>query len=257
MKFFDTHCHLQDERFKDDAERIIRQAISDGVAFFVCCGSSESDWENVADLARTWKQIIPAFGIHPWYIKGRSSLWKEHLRSYLDEFPEAAVGEIGLDHLHATNNHKDQIDLFIQQLEIAAELNRTVSVHCLKAWEDLVSAISLVSKSNVSVVLHSYSGSLEMVRVLERIGCYFSYSGAVTYSNNKRICNTAQSVNAGRLLLETDSPDIPPMGHHGRTEPSVILQINKAVASLRGIDEQEMAAIAYQNAITCFKGGNG
>jgi TatD DNase family protein len=257
MQFFDTHCHLQDERFKNAADTVIRQALDDGVEFFVCCGSSESDWGDVAALARNWKQVIPAFGIHPWYQKSRSTEWLEHLRSFLDEFPAAAVAEIGLDHLHSSDDWNEQKNLFIQQLELAVELNRPVSIHCLKAWGDLVSAFSSVQDLPVSVVLHSFSGSPEMVRVLEKMGCYFSFSGAVTYGKHAKIRKAAQLVDAERLLLETDSPDIPPVGYYGYTRPSAILQINRTVASLRGLNELEMADIVYKNALKCFKVHNG
>lgn len=257
MQFFDTHCHLQDERFKNDADTIISQAIDDGVEYFVCCGSSESDWGDVANLARNWKQIIPAFGIHPWYQKCRSTKWQEHLRYHLHEFPEAAVGEIGLDHRHTSDDWNEQKSLFIQQLQLAAELNRPVSIHCLKAWGDLISAFSSVPELPDVIVLHSFSGSLEMAAVLEKMGCYFSFSGAVTHDNHTKIRKAAQSVRVERLLLETDSPDIAPMGYNGYTRPSAILQINKAVASLRGLNELEMADIVFKNARRCFKVDNG
>jgi TatD DNase family protein len=257
MKFFDTHCHLQDERIKNNLDVIVKQAIQDGVVFFVCCGSCESDWDRVAQIARLWKQVIPAFGIHPWYIADRSLKWQEHLKSYLTEFPEAVVGEIGLDHLHESGKQVEQLEVFSQQLEIAIEFNRRVSVHCLKAWGDLVSVLTPLKGTAGKIVLHSFSGSVEMVEVLGKMGCYFSCSGAVTHLKNKRIRNTVQSIPIERLLLESDTPDIPPSGYYGWTAPTVLRQINSTVASLRGLDEKLMANIAFNNALTCFKVDNG
>jgi TatD DNase family protein len=96
-----------------------------------------------------------------------------------------------------------------------------------------------------------------MVEVLGKMGCYFSCSGAVTHLKNKRIRNTVQSIPIERLLLESDTPDIPPSGYSGWTTPTVLRQINSTVASLRGLDEKLMANIAFNNALTCFKVDNG
>lgn len=257
MHYFDSHCHLQDNRIKNLSEQIIQQASEDGVAFMLCCGSCESDWEDVAILARKWKQVIPAFGIHPWYIDTRSSNWLERLGSYLCEFPGAAIGEIGLDHFHATYNRAEQLEVFTAQLELAVQLQRPVSVHCLKAWEDLLRAFSSIKKLPDHIALHSFSGSAEMVRVLEKMGCYFSCSGSVTHQKNTRIRNVVKELPADRILLETDSPDIPPEGHHGYTVPSLIKQVNTAAAALRDIDIEQMASLTYINACKCFGVDNG
>ncbi len=257
MQFFDSHCHLQDERIKEHSEQILQQALSDGVAFMLCCGSCESDWEDVAILARTWKQVIPAFGIHPWYVGNRSSNWRERLGAYLWEFPGAAVGEIGLDHYHATDTSEEQLEVFTEQLDLAAQLQRAVSVHCLKAWEALLKSLSSMKKLPDHIALHSFSGSVEMVRVLEKKGCYFSCSGSVTHTKNSRIRNVVRSLPPERILLETDAPDIPPEGFRGLTRPSQVILVNNAVAALCDVEEEMMASVTFKNACTCFGVDNG
>lgn len=252
MIFFDSHCHLQDERIKDHASEVIQQALSDGVAYMLCCGSCESDWEDVALLARRWKQIIPAFGIHPWYISTCSARWRDCLCDYLREFPHAAVGEIGLDHLHTTDNWREQLEVFTEQLELATQMKRPVSVHCLKAWGDLLKTFSSMKKLPEHIALHSYSGSAELVQVLATMGCYFSCSGTVTHNKNTRIRNAVTTFPRERILLETDTPDIPPQGYQGYTNPSLINQVNEAVAALCNFDAEQMAHISYKNACTCF-----
>jgi TatD DNase family protein len=258
MHYFDSHCHLQDERIKDHSEQIIQQACNDGVKFMLCCSSCESDWEDVAILARKWKQVIPAFGIHPWYISTRSSNWRKCLNSYLCEFPGAAVGEIGLDHFHTSDNREEQLEVFTTQLELAVQLQRPVSVHCLKAWGDLLNVFSSMKKLPDRIVFHSFSGSVEMVHVLGKMGCYFSCSGSVTQHKNTRIRNVARKFPLDKILLETDAPDIPPDGYSGGyTVPSVIRQINAAVATLCDVDVEQMAAFTYKNACRCFGVDNG
>ena len=99
MKFIDVHCHLHDERIKPDIEQILERAFSAGISRMICCGSSEKDWKAVDDISRKCNAVVPAFGLHPWYINDRTGQWDAVLIDYLVRHPAAGVGETGLDRL--------------------------------------------------------------------------------------------------------------------------------------------------------------
>jgi len=141
MRFFDSHCHLQDERVMARIEEVIVRARTTGVEHMLCCGTQEDDWAAVAELAKKYGEIIPAFGLHPWFAAKRGERWMEKLEQILVECPGAAVGELGLDHALEERNDAEQAEVFAAQLKLARKLKRPVSIHCRRAWGDMMKII--------------------------------------------------------------------------------------------------------------------
>ena len=247
-----SHCHLQDDRIFADAEAIIARAREAGVRSILCCGSSESDWETVKVLSLRYSEIIPAFGIHPWYAKERTSEWLSKLESLLMEFPAAAIGEIGLDHALDERNDDDGKSVFEAQLKVAEKLERPVSIHCRKAWAALAEILARQGVPNGGVI-HSFSGGPDLVRQFEKMGVSISFSGSITHDRNKRGRAAAVVVSEDRLLIETDSPDISPRGIGvGKNEPANLLKVAETLAELRGTTAEAIAEMTYGNACGIF-----
>ena len=91
MRLFDSHCHLQNEKLLPRIDAVIERAGQAGMHGFCCCGTSESDWPVVTTLASRFKQITPAFGLHPWYAAKRTLDWQNVLRDYLTLKSRAAA----------------------------------------------------------------------------------------------------------------------------------------------------------------------
>jgi TatD DNase family protein len=122
-------------------------------------GSCEEDWPLVADLARRHPDlIIPSFGYHPWYVHQRTTDWQSHLIRYLDEMPNAVIGEIGLDRWKEGLNLPEQEEVFVWQWRLAAERNLPASIHCLQAWGRLHDLLRAEPRLRCGFVLHSYGG---------------------------------------------------------------------------------------------------
>ncbi|MDF1752181.1 MAG: TatD family hydrolase [Verrucomicrobiales bacterium] len=202
----DAHCHLQDESFGDDFEAIFSESLSRGIQSFVVNGTSENDWEKVADLAREHPEIKPSFGLHPWYVSERSPEWRAQLEELLIEFPKAGVGEIGLDRWIKNHDIEEQLPVFEAQWKLAHSLDRPLSVHCLKAWGHLVESLNHLPEHRF--LLHSYSGSEELVPVFSGKGAYFSISGYFLKAAKAEKLKVFSTVPTDRLLLETDSPSM-------------------------------------------------
>ncbi len=249
MHLFDTHCHLQDDRMACDVGSVISRATDAGVTRMMCCGSSENDWEPVLELSRRFSCVVPALGIHPWYAGKRSGHWRRTLELLLRNDPRIAVGEIGLDHAIAPRDDRDQAELFESQLELARELDRPVSLHCRKAWGDLMGLFRKRPGLAVDAIIHSYGGPAELVDELQRMGVYISFSGSVTFERNLRGRTAAVLVSDERLLVETDSPDIPPFGHSGPNEPAAVVEVAAAIAKLRGTTPEAVASLTFRNGV--------
>ena len=267
MKLFDSHCHLQDEKLLARIDDVLARARQAGVQGFCCCGASESDWPAVQDLASRFKDIVPAFGLHPWYVADRTSDWRSALRRHLDSRPDAGVGEIGLDHAIRDRDDKDQVAVFTEQLRIAKELNRFVSIHCRRAWDVMPGLLKEVGTPPAGFVIHSFSGSSEMVKPLAELGAYFSFSGSITFHRNKRGHAAAMAAPLERLLIETDAPDLMPVispsprpspaGGEGAdkdkpNEPANIVYVLRKLAGLKGLPEEALAEQVWKNAARIF-----
>ncbi|XP_077248265.1 tatD related DNase [Tasmannia lanceolata] len=212
LKLFDAHCHLQDPRIYDFAPQIIQTALNSGVLRFAVNGVSQKDWHLVKQMGEDYPSIIPCFGLHPWYVAERTPNWLKEMRGFFETTPHAAVGEVGLDKgSHGKEiDFLDQVQVFREQLELAKELERPVSVHCVRAFGDLIEIMQCTGPFPAGVILHSYVGSAEMVPILAKLGAYFSFSGHLMPMKSQKAKKMLQSVPTERILLESDAPDALP-----------------------------------------------
>jgi TatD DNase family protein len=259
MKLFDAHCHLQDNALLPYIGSIMASAESAGVERMACCGTSSNDWNKVFQLSAEYPQVIPMIGIHPWFVKQRLAgdsspyLWKEEfqtLEKLLREHPEAGIGETGLDWQERFTNRAEQEAGFAAHLDLARELNRPVTVHCVQAWGRLIEILR--EHPAPRVLLHAFGGAAELIPELVELNCWFSFCGSVTNPNAKRVRAAAVVVPEDRLLIETDSPDFPPLGCPPPNEPANLVQAARAVAALRGVSAEDLAALTFANAEQFF-----
>lgn len=257
--YYDTHCHLQDERLRPHLPEVLERATRAGVSRMLCCGSAESDWPDVVELAERFASVHPAFGLHPWYAAEATPAWLETLRMLLETRPTAAVGEIGLDRALDPETFPAQEEAFLAQIHLAAVLHRPVSVHCRRAYGRLMELLDHHGWPPDGIVLHSYSGGKELVMPLVRRGAFFSFSGAVTHDRNIRGREAVAAVPEDRLLIETDAPDLPAAlppeiavlrGADGRpfSEPAHLVHVAATIADLRGITPDAVATLTHANA---------
>jgi TatD DNase family protein len=207
-RLFDAHNHLQDERFKPYLEGVISASRKENVQKMVINGSSERDWPEILSLARRLPEVVPSFGLHPWYVKERSIGWQQTLVRHLDQLP-AGIGEIGLDRWIKGHDLAEQTGIFTWQLQLAAERNLPVSIHCLQAWGKLLEILEAGPRPSCGFVLHSFGGPREMIAPLAALGGYFSLPGYFAHHRKSRQRETFRHVPPDRLLIETDAPDQP------------------------------------------------
>ena len=257
MQLFDSHCHLQDTRYGKTLPEVLERAECNDVGYMVCCATCEHDWEAVALLAEQYNNIIPCFGIHPWFLEKLSDTWDKHLEEYLRNIL-SGVGECGLDFAVKNYNAGDQEAVFKKQLYIAKKLKRPVNMHCRKAWNRLIPILKEVGTLPAGGLIHSYSGSHELIGILESLDLYISFSGSITRPNSKKGPKALGVVSQERLLIETDSPDILPSGIVGPgqrmlNEPAFIKIVAERIASLRNTSLESAAELTYSNALNLYK----
>jgi TatD DNase family protein len=235
--FYDAHNHLQDERLKPHLAAVMAAVQAQPIARMVVNGSCEADWPEVLALAREFPQVIPSFGLHPWYVKNRTPSWQASLAGHLDQIP-AAIGEIGLDRWINDHDDAQQEEVFIWQLRLAADRNLPVSIHCLQAWGRMLEILRDQPGPSRGFLLHSFGGPAEMVPALARLGAYFSLPGYFAHQRKARQRETFRHVPIERLLIETDAPDqrLPDERNHFPLADAEGKPINHP-ANLRGVYE--------------------
>ncbi len=208
MPLLDAHNHLHQ---LPDPDARIREMRDAGIAGCVVNGTSEEDWPAVAALAERHPDFVhPAFGLHPWYAHRRTLSWLDVLKSFLERFPHASIGECGLDRWIDEPSIEEQLEVFLPQLALARERDLPVTIHALKAWGPLLDALEAEPPSERGFLLHSYGGSPEFVEQLVPLGARFSFSGHFLHPRKTKSLDAFRAVPADRLLLETDAPSMLP-----------------------------------------------
>ncbi|MCX6856340.1 MAG: TatD family hydrolase [Verrucomicrobia bacterium] len=254
---YDAHNHYQDTRLDSDRTIILQSLPELGVLEAVVNGSAEDDWEDVARLARDNAWLRPSFGLHPWYVKERTSGWQELLRTYLMAFPNAAVGEIGLDRWITDPDIEAQTACFRWQLMLATELDRPATIHCLRAWGLLDEQLRNLPLPERGFLLHSYGGPAEMIPGFVQMGAYFSLSPYFGHVRKAQQLATFAAVPLDRLLAETDAPDMwppdelneHPLQHEGKpiNHPANLQVSYDLLAQVRGIPRDDLITQIGEN----------
>ncbi len=251
MYLFDSHCHLQDKRILPDIDALLKRASSAGVKRLSCCSCGDNDWHEVTKISKTYPQVIPSYGVHPWFCCALDQDWDKKLEELIIDDPKAGIGEIGLDHTLEKTTFRLQRDVFRGQIVLAKKCGRPVSIHCRQAWGELIAILKDVQP--IKGVIHSYSGPSELVGPLETLGLYLSFSGSVCNPRNKKGARSLQMVSASRLLIETDSPDMLPYGvDQPVNEPANLFVIAQRVSCLRSMAVDDIAALTARNAEKLF-----
>lgn len=255
-EWFETHAHLSDSKFDLDREQVIEKAFTAGLSAIVEIADSPAEWPKAQQLAEKYPgRMWWAAGLHPYYAdQSTPDLWKQ-LKDLTKHPQFVAVGEIGLDYAKCPIPPLDQQKAFRAGIELALETNKPVVVHCRDAYQDLMPLLrSYFSTPSNPGVIHCFSGNRENAKELTQMGFYLGVDGPLTYPSAAALREAIQTIPTERLVLETDSPYLPPQTHRGqRNEPSLLPLIGNHLALLRKMAPTELAHITRLNSINLFR----
>ncbi len=209
-------------------------------------GVVRAGWERILQVSHTEPDLFPAIGLHPLYLShhGRNDLDK--LRQHALTGNLVAIGEIGLDYFVKNADRSVQQELFEAQLGIAREAKLPVLLHVRKAHDQVQATIRRLKYTGGGIV-HAFNGSFQQAEHYIKLGFLISVCGTITYDRATKIRSVAAALPLTSLVVETDSPDIPPATHYGeRNYPEFLPEIVSALAALR--DEDEALLVEQTNA---------
>ena len=253
MKFFDNHAHLDDEKFDEDREELIKKIHNDEIDKFVSAGYSLESSKKSIELSKKYNFIYSTCGISPNDIpQNEEELWKElaEIKKIAKENKKVvAIGEIGLDYHWNTENKELQKKAFVEQIKIANELNLPIQIHTREA---VVDTLEILKQNNVNKkgIFHCCPLNRELVKEGLKLGFYISFAGPVTFKNSKNATEIIEMVPNDKMLIETDSPYLSPEPLRGkRNDPRNVKYIAKKIAEVKNITIEEVADITYENAM--------
>ncbi|MCL6626435.1 TatD family hydrolase [Alicyclobacillus shizuokensis] len=250
---FDSHCHLFDDRFRDDLDAVLKRARQAGVTGFVVPGVDLATGEQALALARQHGDIYAAVGLHPESLAEASLADVPAIAALTQDERVVAVGEIGLDYYWDTAPRDVQQEVLRAQLRLAKERRLPVIIHNRDATLDTVRLLEEEAAPELTGVMHCFSADWPAAERCLAIGFYISFGGPVTFKSNKVLQEVAARVPDDRLLVETDSPYLSPHPLRGkRNEPERVRLVAEKLAELRGQTVDEVARLTTGNARRLF-----
>lgn len=244
--FFDTHTHLDDEKFDTDRDELIASFKDEGLTLTVNIGANIKTSKNSIKLAEKYDFIYASVGVHPNDVGDMTESDLAQLEEWAKHPRVVAIGEIGLDYHYDEPDPEIQKVWFERQLLLAQKLNMPYIIHDRDAHADVLEIIKRVGYFNG--VMHCFSGSAEMARQVTDLGMYVSIAGQVTFKNAPKVQAVAQTVPLDKLLIETDSPYLTPEPFRGKRNNSAYVKYTaQKIAELRGMDVAEIARITMEN----------
>lgn len=256
MELFDSHAHLDDEKFDVDREILIQQIKQEGITKLISAGYSLEGSKKAKDLADKYDFIYATAGISPNDIpQTEEELWimSNQIKEMVKQSKKiVAIGEIGLDYYWNQDNKELQKQAFIKQIELANELKLPIVIHTREAVMD---TIEILKQNEVVLkgVFHCCPLNRELVKEALKLGFYISFAGPVTFKNSRNADEIIDMVPNDKMLIETDSPYLSPEPFRGRRNDSrKVKYIAQKIANVKHMELEKVAKITYHNAEKIF-----
>jgi TatD DNase family protein len=255
MRLFDTHAHLHFPDFAEDLDAVLDRARAAGVRGMVTIGTDRETNGAVVDLAKRLPDVWATVGIHPHDAGEAAEADFEALERVAREEPRVVgFGEMGLDFFRNLSPPDAQRQAFRRQIDIARRVRKPVVIHCRDAHDETLALLAEERADETGGVMHCFSGDVEIARRCLDLGLYISLAGPVTYKNARALPDVARFVPEDRLVVETDSPYLPPTPHRGkRNEPAYVALTAEHIAQLRGADPEALGERLTANAASLFR----
>ena len=253
IELFDSHCHVNEEKFDGDREKVLARMAEHGVSRYAVIGSDMATSRACVEYVKSHGNAVCAVGIHPHEAKGYREGDLDTLAGWIRSGEANAIGEIGLDYYYDLSPRETQQEVCRIQMELAWELGTGVAFHVRDAHQDMLDIMKSMRKHLTPGILHCFSGSAEIAKEYLKLGYHISFAGPVTFKKAPKLREAALLVPKDRLLIETDSPYLAPEPVRGRrNEPANVRFVAEKLAEIREESLEKLAASTFENAKTIY-----
>lgn len=253
----DTHAHLEFENFKADQKRTIDRALAAGVETIINVGTTTGASAKAIQLAQKYPFIYATVGTHPIDLAEKEPDIAQ-MRQLAHSDKVVAIGECGLDFYHQDKGHlaDAQKQLFSSQIALAHELDLPLIIHCRNAWGEMWPVLENKSffQTLPQGVFHCFTGCEQEAKKALEMGFLISFSCIITYPKNQYLRDIIKILPLDKILVETDSPFLPPQSHRGqRNEPANVVEVAQVIAQVKNITFDQVANQTTKNAKQLFR----
>jgi len=251
----DTHCHLDDKRYNDDIEKVLKRAKESGINRFIIPGADPRSLKRAIELSEVYSEIYFAVGVHPY---DATNYNRDYLEQYITHPKCVAVGECGLDYYRLPDTIEEietekklQKEVFLDQIELAKQFNLPLIVHIRDSSADCLEILQN-NAGEKGGVLHCYNADESLLKLTSQ-NFYYGIGGVLTFKNARKLVNVYPKIPLDRLLVETDAPYLTPHPHRGkRNEPSYTKLVISKMSELSNIEQEILEDKTTQNAFNLF-----
>lgn len=252
----DTHCHINDELYKDNVEEYIALALEGGTDKFFDIGFDFASSSIAIMHAKKNGAIKCAIGIHPSEVKKMQSDDLAKLAKMIDKKYVKAIGEIGLDFYWDKDEEtrKRQRQVFIEQIDLANKFALPVVIHSREATQETFNILKTHPVLRGGII-HCYPGSVEMMSEFININFLIGIGGVVTFKNARQLVEVAKAIPLDKFVLETDAPYLAPMPYRGKANHSkYLLLVAEKIATIKNVDVQTIIKASDNNFLKLIGG---
>ncbi|MDY6796304.1 MAG: TatD family hydrolase [Actinomycetota bacterium] len=239
MNLVDTHAHL--DLLEEDVEVALQRAGETGVVEVITIGIDLESSRRAVWLAHSFDNVYAVVGVHPHDARDVDQAAVSELRKLAADPRVVGIGETGLDFYRNLSPRQDQERVFRAQLDLAAEMELPVVIHDREAHAETMDILGEYAPFEGRLILHCFSGDLDMAHACLDMGGFISVAGPVTYKNAGRLPDIVKAIPVERLLVETDCPFLSPHPYRGKpNSPERVVLVAAKVAELKGVTLEEL-----------------
>jgi TatD DNase family protein len=252
--FIDTHTHLYSAEFNDDRSEMIQRSLTNGVEKLLLPNIDIESIEGMHQLVKDYPTNCYAMmGLHPGYVKED---WEQQLaiiKDYLFKGNYIAVGEIGIDLYWDKTFIEEQKSAFSQQVNWAKELNLPIVIHAREAFQEIFDILDVLHDDRLKGIFHCFTGDSDQAKkALSYKGFKLGIGGVLTYKKAE-LDKVLENIDLSNIVLETDSPYLPPVPYRGkRNESSYLVHIAEKLADVYQISLKEVEEVTTKNTFELF-----
>lgn len=254
MRLIDTHCHLYSDVFNEDREEAIANAKRMGVDRILLPNVDLQTVAGMHELVANHPGVCyPMMGLHPCDVKPDYETEIAQLFSFFDTHTYCAVGEIGIDLYWDKTTQDIQEKAFLMQVEFALSKSLPIAIHSRNATHRIIEMLKPYKSKGLTGVFHCFTESVELADEILKLGGFKLGIGGVLTYKNAGLPEVLKQIDLQHIILETDSPYLPPVPHRGkRNEPAYTRLVAEKLADVKGVSLREVADITTANAEQLF-----